>query len=401
MYLDRAIEAVFRRALSLFPAVLITGPRQSGKTTFLKETLKDQYRYISFDDPLNREYAFHDPKGFLEQFSQSRVILDEIQYVPELLSYIKIAIDSNRRESGKWVLTGSQQFNMMRGVTESLAGRIAVLNLLPFHSLEHNQYPDSPITDFIWRGGYPENVLFPDGRDLWISSYISTYLERDVRQLQGVHNLSLFQTFLFSCASRHSQELSYASLSKQVGISQPAAKDWISVLTASGITFLLRPYHSNFGKRLIKSPKLYFLDSALPAFLTRQPSPEALFNGTMGGSFFEGFIISETHKILIAGTNKSDIHFWRSHDQLEVDLILELNGIIHPVEIIKTGTPTLKHAEPLRRFKSIVKSKAPCGEGFVVCTVREALPLGSDITAIPWRQFMEWVVLHISAAPPK
>jgi uncharacterized protein len=402
MYIERTLRQLFHKARTQFPAVLITGPRQSGKTTFLQETLSDEYRYVNFDDTLNREFASQDPKGFLAQFEDERVVLDEIQYAAGLLPYIKMEIDSDRRNPGRWILTGSQQFNMMKNASESLAGRIAILNLLPFYFKEHGRFLDASPSTLIWQGSYPEVILDPEVRDLWISSYITTYLERDVRQIQRVHDLELFQTFFSICASRHTQELSYATLSKQVGVSQPTIKEWISVLVASGIAIRLRPFHTNFGKRLIKSSKMYFLDSLIPAYLTRQPSAEALFNGSMGGSFFEGFIVAETYKTLMAYKNNTDMYFWRSHDQVEIDLLIELNGSLYPVEIKKTATPAIQHGESIRRFTSFLEAtqdtSLPVGEGFVVCTVREEAPLGPRIRAVPWKRFLEWLTAEASQA---
>ena len=381
---------MFKQAVSRFPVVLLTGPRQSGKTTFLKEMMRDNAEYVTFDDPVTREFAESDPRGFLDQFAGNPVILDEFQYAPGLLPYIRMNVDKNRRSNGRWLLTGSQQFNVMKNVSESLAGRIAVLNLLPFHFLEHKRKTIGGLEDAVWRGGYPENVIFPDQRDMWLSSYMGTYIERDVRQIQNIQSLSLFQSFLSPCAANHSRELSYSTISKQLGISLPTAREWISIACASFIMIQLQPYYENFGKRLIKSPKIYFLDSAIAAYLTRQTSPETLFAGPMSGAFFEGFIISEVYKLQMCWNARPSMYFWRSHDQTEVNLLIERDNIIYPIEIKKTATPTSGHAGPLRKFRSFVKGRKTA-PGQVVCTVKKRTRLSTDAEALPFREFLEWV----------
>ena len=237
MYKKRQLLHPLLIALTQFPAVLITGPRQSGKTTFLIKELGKQYQYISFDDPLSRDFAIQDPNGFLDQFKSNPAILDEIQYVPEILPYLKIRIDNNRDRFGQWVLTGSQQFALMKNVSESLAGRIALLELLPFSQLERKHAPDA-LDSFIWAGGYPEPSLQTEKRDLWMSSYIQTYIERDVRLLHNLQDLRTFEVFVTLCASTHGQLFNKASLARNIGISEPTVKTWGGLLSASlSVTF--------------------------------------------------------------------------------------------------------------------------------------------------------------------
>lgn len=387
MYIERSLKKVFHEALRFFPAVLITGPRQSGKTTFLKHEMPSDTKYVTFDDPRDRQFALDDPNGFLEQFGDAPVILDEIQYVPSLFSYIKMRIDENRDKKGIWIMTGSQQFNMMKDVSDSLAGRIAVLKLLPFNYQEvMHLNPD--VKNLLWHGLYPECMLNPESRDLWLSSYIQTYIERDVRQLIQVKDPNTFQLFLNICAAQHGRELNIAAISRKCGMSQPTVKQWLSLLEASSIIFLLKPYHSNLGKRLIKSPKLYFLDPAIPAFLTKQPDAESLFAGSMGGEFFEGFIISEVYKILNTHAENSEIFFWKSQNQLEIDLLLEQNGEITPIEIKKTATPTSKHAESMTKILST--SKMPHNNNqTIVCTTKKSGKIAKNIQALSWQDFLK------------
>jgi hypothetical protein len=391
MYVKRAISPVLLQACRQFPAVLVTGPRQSGKTTLLQEELGPLgYAFVSFDDPVVREFAREDPNGFLDGFQDKALVLDEVQYVPRLFSYLKVRIDADRAGYGRFVLTGSQQFQMMRDVSDSLAGRVAVLELLPFALEELGDRVASTAAEQIWQGGYPPVVLNPEVRELWLRSYLSTYLERDVRQLQNIRDLVQFQSFITLCAAAHGQEVNLARLSRQCGISQPGVRQWLGVLTASYIIHLLPPYHNNLGKRVIKSPKLYFLDSALAAELTRQPSAEALWTGPMGGAFFEGWVVTETVKFQKARARRPDVYFWRSHDGLEVDLIIESRGRLHAIEIKQTATPSIHHTATLRRFRDLTGGDV-IESLTLVCNVREPTPLADRVTAIPWRAWPHWM----------
>lgn len=392
MYVPRALAPALNGALAQFPAVLVTGPRQSGKTTFLLREFGEGARYLSLDDPLERDFARSDPNGFLDRFPEERILLDEIQYAPDLLPSIKLRIDRDRRTSGRWLLTGSQQFQLMANVSESLAGRVALLELLPFSLLERQDRPD--LASLLWNGSYPEPALFPGKRDLWISSYIQTYVERDVRQLSNVQDLRTFETVLALCAARHGQELNAADLARSAGISQPTIKNWVSLLEAAYIVRLLSPYFENFGKRVVKSPKLYFLDPALVSALTRQPGPEAALAGAMGGALFEGWVLSEAFKVHALQGRRADVFFWRSHDGLEVDLVLRLAGRLVPVEIKLTATPTVHHVDPLNRFRALAGEQA--APGLVVCRIPEARDLPAGHRALPWQQFPRWLAERLA-----
>ncbi len=242
----------------------------------------------------------------------------------------------------------------------------------------------------LWLGGYPEVVVSPEKRDLWMRSYIQTYIERDVRQLQNVRDLYLFEQFLSLCAANHAQEHHHSRLSRELGVSVPTIKNWISVLEASYIVYLLPPYFKNFGKRVVKTPKLYFLDTGLVATLTRQPGPEAALSGAMGGMLFEGFIVSETIKAFINKGLRPDIYFWRSHDGLEVDLLIRAKGKLYPVEIKLTATPTIKHITPLERFKKLAPEES-AKIGVLVCRVDQKIKLPKGNLALPWQEFPAWV----------
>ena len=391
MYVTRLLGNTLSYALEQFPTVLITGPRQSGKTTFLLNEFGRRFEYVTFDDPLERSYALTDPNGFLDRFGNRPVIMDEIQYVPELFPYLKIRIDREREKKGRWLLTGSQQFQLMKNISESLAGRIALLELLPFSLLELEEHDGPGLDDAIWTGLYPEPALYPDRRDLWVRSYIQTYIERDVRQLKSVRDLRAFEIFLAMCAARHGQAFQAASISRDCGITVPTVKAWTSVMEASYLCVLLHPYYKNFGKRIVKTPKLYFIDPGLVCALTRQPNGEAALVGPMAGALFEGLIVGEALKVFASMGKKAELYFWRSRDGLEVDLLVAIEDKLHPVEIKLTSTPTLKHIEPLDRFISLAHSEAASG-GILVCSVktRKALPNGHK--AIPWREFPQWLM---------
>jgi predicted AAA+ superfamily ATPase len=394
MYVRRALGPTVRRALRSFPAVLVTGPRQSGKTTFLQQEFGKGTHYLSLDDPLEREFARSDPNGFLDRFSRGRILIDEIQYVPEILSHIKIRIDRERTRHGRWLLTGSQQFQLMAGATESLAGRVAVLELLPFSLLETGARRAVPLHALLWGGGYPEPFLSPMKRELWLRSYIQTYVERDVRQLQNVRDLGAFQSFVALAAARHGQILNLAEPARDCGVSQPTARSWLSLLEATYLLRLLSPFFRNYGKRITRSPKLYFLDSAIVCALTRQPGSEAALAGAMGGALFEGLVVSEAFKAFAIHGLAPDLYFWRSQDGEEVDLLIRAGGKLHAVEIKLTATPSKGHCRSLDRLKAL-GGEDFAETGLLVCRVTEPRELPGKNMAIPWRQFPLWLERRI------
>jgi len=384
MYVPREIGPAVQDALRMFPAVVLTGPRQSGKTTFVRETLGDRFAYVSMDDPLERDFARTDPNGFLDRFGERPLILDEVQYVPGLLPYLKLRIDADRDRTGRYLLTGSQQFRVMRDVGESLAGRLAVLDLLPFSLAERGSKAD--LAETLWSGLYPEPSLHPMKRDLWLRGYVETYVERDVRQLTSVRDLASFQTFLQAAAAAHGQEFNMAAVSRRCGITQPTVKAWAGVLQASYLAHLLPPFHKNFGKRLVKTSKLFLLDPALVTYLTRQPGPEAALSGAQGGALFEGLVVSETLKAFAALGRRPDVYHWRSREGLEVDLIVQVAGRLLPIEVKLTATPSVRHTGPLESFKRLAGKEA-ADRGVLVCRAQEPTPLPHGNLALPWREF--------------
>jgi predicted AAA+ superfamily ATPase len=387
MYVARDLTKPFALALQQFPAVLITGPRQSGKSTFVQHVLS-KAPYMTFDDPLNRDFALRDPNGFLDQFPGKTVVLDEIQYAPSILQYIKMRIDKDRKP-GAWVLTGSQQFSLMKGITETLAGRIAILELPPFNLNETGPSKRS-LEDLLWTGFFPEPACHPEKRDLWLKSYIQTYVERDVRQIENIKDLRAFELFVNLCAAFHSREFHPAHLARDCGVSQPTIKAWSRILEASYLAMMLPPFFKNYGKRIIKTPKFYMTDPSLVCFLTRQPAAESVLRGNMGGAIFEGSMVCEAWKAFLNHGKKPSLFFWRSQSGLEVDMIIQARGKLWPVEIKLTSTPSAQHAQPLDLFK-VMAGKESSSTGLLVCKTDRPINLPGKNTALPWFNFPDWL----------
>jgi predicted AAA+ superfamily ATPase len=405
MLVRRTIEKSFLKTAGFFPAALVTGPRQVGKTTLLCALKEKERKYVTLDNMLDRSMAKNDPRGFLSRYAPP-VLIDEIQYAPELLPYIKIMVDSTRtkgepcRNNMFW-LTGSQQFQMMRAVTESLAGRVGIVDLLGFSQSEIEGresapfLPDMepggsiPAADLmtlyrrIWTGSFPEIALAGgDGRrELFYSSYLRTYLERDVRDLSNIGSLDSFTRFLRACAARSAQLLNYSDLARDADVSVPTAKSWLSVLRASGLVFLLEPYFNNISKRMVKTPKLFMLDTGLCSFLTGWSSPETLEAGAMSGAVFETWCFTEILKSwLHNGLSHVPFYFYRDKERREIDLVIERDGVLWPVEFKKTSSPK---ADAAGHFSALQQFKKPVGMGAVVCVYPEPVRLRDDCRVIP------------------
>jgi predicted AAA+ superfamily ATPase len=333
--IKRQAEQFLRRLASSFPVVAVTGPRQSGKTTLVRKCF-DQKTYVSLEDLDQREFAAKDPRGFLNQFPEG-AILDEAQRCPDLFSYLQTRVDFSRT-MGQFILTGSQQFGLLSQITQSLAGRVGMLTLLPLSAGElsaEKKLSGSPDEQLI-TGGYPaiyDRQLDPA---IWLASYVNTYVERDVRQLINVRDLANFQRFLRLCAGRTGQLLNLSDLANDCGISHNTANAWISVLEASYLVFRLAPHHRNFNKRLVKNPKLYFLDTGLAAWLLGIKNNEALCWHPLRGALFETWVVSELLKSRYHAGLPSNLFFWRDHTGTEVDVVIEDGDSLHPVEI-KSG----------------------------------------------------------------
>lgn len=382
-YIPRQIEDSLSKCLETFSSVVVTGPRQSGKSTLLIHMLPD-YRYITLDDPVTRERALSDPRLFLSTVG-AYVILDEIQWAPHLMSYIKMEIDRQRDKKGIYVFTGSQQFPLMKGLSDSLAGRIAILELLP---LSHSEKKSSlkftntlsAFSDAALMGSYPELTVNRNmDAQMWFGSYVQTYLERDVRTLARVGNILDFQRFIQLLAGRCSQLLNMTHLANEIGVSVPTIKNWISILEASGIIFLLPPYHSNLGKRIVKSPKVYFLDIGLVCYLTGIKDQDHLLNGPMAGPLFENFCIQETVKCFCNRGQKTNIYFMRTGAGLEVDIIIEESfNRMMAVEVKLTKTPNTSMGSNLRRFRRVFEA-FDVHKSIILSLNDESFPMGNNI----------------------
>lgn len=352
MYIHRALEKLLKTALEQFPVCLITGPRQAGKSTLLKNFLQNT-TYVTLDDPLHRAMANQDPELFLTSFP-APVVIDEIQYAPNLLSYIKMRVDTNRRLMGQYILTGSQVFQLMKNVSESLAGRIAIFHLYPLSWTEINNQTlitDQQCAKQTVQGFYPEFFAEPNlNWNLWYGSYLATYIERDVRNIKSITDLGRFQTFLSLLATRAGQLLNLSELASQCGISQPTAKDWVTILEATYIIRILQPYHNNLSKRLVKSPKVFFVDTGLLCYLLGIDSEERFFKSAERGHLFENMVIMEAIKRLSHRTERSQIFFYRTATKVEVDLIVEMGNEIQAYEIKLSKTINREMAHSLSLF---------------------------------------------------
>ncbi len=403
MYIQRASESYIRSIADTFPVLLVTGPRQVGKTTLLKHVAEQGRGYVTLDDPLLRQLAVEEPALFLERF-EAPVIIDEIQYAPGLLPYIKMRVDRGEAKGAYW-LTGSQMFHLMKNVSESLAGRVGIMQLLGLSQTEiagRLSMPFLPtqgilsgkrkeaargmlpeVFQAIHRGSMPALYAgeYKPNIEQYYSSYVQTYLQRDIKDLSQVGDELAFLRFLTAVAARTGQMLRYADLGRDVGVSAPTAKQWLSLLVTSGIVCLVEPWYSNNLKRMIKAPKLYFLDTGLCAYLTRWTTPEALEAGAMSGPIFETFIVSEIMKSWYNAGKKPPVFYYRDKDRNEIDLILEADGKLHPIEIKKSANPG---KDAIAAFRFLEESGKALGEGAVVCCASEYLPLDGKNSIVPW-----------------
>lgn len=400
-YIKRNAEEVIKKEEKLFKAILITGARQVGKTTMLKN-LKPNINYITLDDMILNQSAQEDPNLFLKS-NKPPIIIDEVQYAPDLLRYIKIAVD-NSEEKAMFYLTGSQQFHLMKNVSESLAGRIGIVNLLglslreikeidfnkPFmptdeylKSREEHKIDISydEIWDIIHKGTMPALYQEESDSELYYSMYVNTYIERDVRNLTQVGDTLSFLKFMISLASRIGQLLNLNSVANEVGISLPTAQRWLSILVSSNIVYLLEPYYNNIIKRAVKTPKIYFLDTGLAAYLTKWKNKDVLEAGNMAGNFFENFVIVEVIKSYFnTGELRPPIYFYRDKDKKEIDLIIESNGMLYPIEIKKSARPTKEMIENFNVLNKIGK----VGQGAIICMYDKVQNLDEKNKIIPY-----------------
>ena len=397
-YLKRQMEKSIINASKTFPVVMVCGQRQTGKSTMLKHLAESDRKYVSFDDAKVRTLAKNDPELFFETYGY-KLFIDEFQRVPSILLEIKKIVDE-KNENGMFWLSGSQKFVMMKNVSESLAGRVAVFDLLPlsFNEISSDiKAPFSPeleslktkqnskrtlkeVFEDIFRGGLPKIVLNADvDRDIYYSSYINTYVERDISSIEQVGKLEEFRTFITYMAANTAQELKYDSISKVVGVSAPTIKEWVSILERSGIIYIIRPYASNMTKRLVKTPKCYFLDTGLAAYLTSWPTAETLMNGNAAGAFFETYVVGEILKGYTNTGKKANLYYYRDIDQKEIDLLMSEADSIYPIEIKKGKNPSFsdKNFAVLNKLGQHIKPE------LIICLADELFPVNKDTWYCP------------------
>ncbi len=401
MYISRASEQLVQKMISMFKVVLVTGPRQVGKTTLLRYLLDEDYNYVTLDDINQLEIARSDPKLFFIN-NPGKIIIDEVQNAPELFLEIKRIVDS-KEDMGQIVLTGSQTFSLMKNVTETLAGRIGIMELngLSLREIRADSYnePFIPNEDYLnasrvstsihelWRiihrGSMPE--LYRNEKmdwQLFYSSYVSTYIERDVRMVLEVKDLNMFSRFMVALAARTSQLLNYDAIAQEIGINPKTAKEWVSVLQTSGIITIIQPFSNNHLSRVIKTPKIYFMDIGLVCYLLRWLTPQTLMNGAMSGQILENFVVSEIIKSFVnKGIINVPIYFYRDKDMKEIDLIIEDSGVLYPVEIKKSASP---HKSMAKTFPILERAMGyTVGKKTILSLVDRTYYLEEDLLAYP------------------
>ncbi len=400
MYLTRTLEEILRESSATFPAVLVTGPRQVGKSTLLEHCARAGRSVVSLDHPAVRAKAKADPELFF-QAHPPPLLIDEIQYAPELFPFIKMLADRTKMPGMFW-MTGSQQFSMMKDVSESLAGRVAILDLLGLSQSEiageadAGTFLDSLLDDSprrhgrtvelrglyraIFRGSFPALHEKPATKTaVFYSSYVKTYIERDIRSLLDISQESSFLKFLGIVAARTGQTINYSDMSRDLGLSPNTVKAWLSLLESSRLVYMLRPYYSNLTSRVVKTPKMYFTDTGLCSYLTGWTSPETLEAGAMNGAMLETHVVMEIVKSFWHRGLEAPIYFYRDKEKNEIDVVIEANGFLHPVEIKKTANPSLKD---IRHFRMLDNSRLKRGRGAVICLASERLPLTRDVSVM-------------------
>lgn len=398
MYKSRTLRETIENSSKSFKVLLICGMRQIGKTTFLKNICGKDRTYVTLDNPNDLLMAKQEPQFFFQTYKPP-LLIDEIQYAPEIFPYIKMIVDESNDKGLIW-MTGSQQFLLMKGVTESLAGRLAIFDMLGFSLYEQQgiggeQKPFLPSPDVmpklkkqdlketfrtIWKGAFPQITLEDDNQwSVFYGSYLRTYLERDVRQLLKVGDQMSFLKFLKVVAARTAQELNIADIARNVDIAPNTAKSWLSILEASGVIYLLQPYFNNISKRVTKKPKLYFTDTGLCAYLSEWNTPETLETGAMSGAFFETFSVMEILKSYRHNGIYPSFYYYRDNSGCEIDLLISLNGTLYPIEIKKTSNPS---KDMIKNFKILEKTGQIPGYGSLVCLTDRARPLNESANAI-------------------
>ncbi len=412
MYIKRASEEAVLRISKTYPVLLITGPRQAGKTTLLKALAKKERKYVTLDDPDVRMLAKNDPALFMQRYTPP-VIIDEIQYAPEILPYIKMDVDNSKNKGGYW-LTGSQVFHTMKNVSESLAGRVGIIELLGLSNNEINgtsSDPFIPLSENLFRknklakkmdlmqtyariskGSMP--ALYAENIDVenYYKYYVNTYLQRDIKDLTQVADEMAFFNFMTVVAARTAKPVAYNEIAREAGISPPTAKKWMSILVSSNIVALIQPYHNNILKRVTKMPLLHFLDTGLCAYLSKWNDAETMERGAMAGAFFESYVFSEIYKSWINAGKTPPLYYYRDKDQKEIDLLIQQGGVLYPIESKKSASPGISSIKNFRvlepisepeKFGSLAQLKIDIGTGAVICLSNNLLPIDEKNWYVP------------------
>jgi predicted AAA+ superfamily ATPase len=416
VFYERSIEKTLRSISKSFPVLLLTGPRQVGKTTLLTKMADNNRKVVSLDSPTIRSLAKNEPEIFLQRYAPP-VLIDEVQYAPELFDYIKVYVDAHKTNGDFW-LTGSQTFHMMKRATESLAGRVGVVRMLGLSNSEitGRSFPPFKVEPMklmqrmeqvsamdiyelfarIFKGSMPrlyenDNV----DRDEYFESYLETYISRDIKDLSQVADELSFLNFISIVAARTATNVNYGTLANEAGISAPTAKHWLSILVSSGLIALIPPFSNNVLKRVVKAPRMYFLDTGLCSYITRWSSPEVLERGAMDGAFFETWVVSEIYKSYINNGKRPPLHFYRDSNRKEIDIIISADGIVNPIEIKKSAAPkdVIKNFSVLNPIEKEASEedvlsgtahlKTKIGTGAVICMSADIMPINKNNWYIP------------------
>jgi len=412
MYIKRAAEEVVKSVSKQFKVLLVTGPRQAGKTTLLKKMAEKERKYVTLDDPDIRFLAKNDPSLFMQRFLPP-ILIDEIQYAPEILPYIKMSVDNSDKKGQYW-LTGSQMFQTMKNVSESLAGRVGIIELLGLSNSEINGIKSEPFIpeseylmkrinqvkkmgltdtfDRIFKGSMPAMYSEEYNWENYYRSYLNTYLQRDIKDLSQVGDELAFYNFMTVIAARTAKPLIYDEIAKEVGISAPTAKKWVSILISSSIIALVQPYYNNALKRVTKMPLIHFLDTGLCAFLLKWGNAEILERGAMSGAFFESYVFSEIYKSYINAGKIPPLFYYRDKDQKKIDLLIYQNGKVYPIESKKAASPGIDSIKNFKildvlnepeKFGELSYLKTDIGSGAVICMANDLIPLDKNNWYIP------------------
>ena len=416
MFYERTIEKTLRSVSSSFPVMMLTGPRQVGKTTILKKMADSGRKSVSLDNPTFRSFARREPELFLQRYAPP-VLIDEVQYAPELFDYIKVYVDKHKQCGDYW-LTGSQTFHLMKNVTESLAGRVGVIRMLGLSNSEicgncFSEFTIDPqeltrragfvtpmsireVFERIFKGSMPRIYEINNvNRGEYYESYLETYISRDIKGLTQVADELSFLNFVSIVAARTATNVNYETLANETGLSAPTAKQWLSVLVSSGLVALIPPYSNNALKRVIKSPRMYFLDTGLCAYVTRWSSAEVLERGAADGQFFETWVVSEIYKSYLHNGKRPPLYFYRDSNKKEINLIIARDGMINPIEIKKSAAPkdTIRHFSVLKPIEKnpndedlssgAAHLKTTIGTGAVVCMTPDVIPVNENNWYIP------------------